>query len=268
MNPENQKRHDALRHMIEGNATCEAFAHLSELPRLALSAICLANVPFLRYGAGIRDGRGGSYYARNTKDGQAATFAYRHRTERWPDQAPGLECGGFVEAAIYMAGIHVGGIISYRNVRTVPRETKFFQEASGGDEDYSVNWVPSKDKLHTIFGDAGFGMTWAPTPVLIFHNEIFMPRPQHEHPKEGEIVCYMSKDTSGFHYHVGIWAYLDGVDGLVHSSPLWPPNSVESGPKFTAFDSDYYRWLGPQRKMFEGWFGASIVTLRGEQNYA
>lgn len=263
MKSENQKAHDYLRGYIESTRGLEVYRYLSSGMRLAQVALTMSMIKELYYGCGIEDGSGGSYYRFNSKKGEPATFKYSFLGQLWGDKPPGLECGGFVEAALYASGISTGRVIDYHNRRLVPRDVKLFREASKGHEDYDVNWIPSPpDRPNTIVGDAGFGGTWASTPILIFYDPLFIPWPRREHPHIGDLVFFMSKDMKGYHYHVGIWGRLYGEDGLIHSSPLWPPKSPESGPKFTAFDSEYYRWLGPQRRLWEEWHGASIVALK------
>ena len=260
LSAENAIQHTDLRNWITATRRQRVFDDMAPPQRLAFVAECLTHFG-ITYGAGDADTIGGSFYAFRNERG---TATYKRNLRNWKNEPPGLECAGFVECAMYAAGLVDSAMLTYRGLRQVPHNTKLFREASAGQEYYTVNWIPTETKT-TITLDAGLTGAWPSVVQLMFFREEFEPIANGVYPHAGDLVFFLYKDTSGWHVHVGIWATVGGEDGLIHSSPLWEGLSPFSGPKFTrASDKYYWNYLEPQRKTWAEWFNASVVRLKRE----
>ncbi len=258
-----RQMHDDLRNYVEILRRRHLFDWMAPNQRLATVALELTRFG-IGYGLGEDDLYGGAFYQFHRADGPA-TFKWKY--PKWGEAPPGLECAGFVEAALYAAGITGGRILTYRGLRDVSEKTKLYQEASAGESDYVVHWIPKyrdgKQIRRTITQDAGLTEAWPNTPQLTFFRQEFVPRYQSIYPHIGDLVFFQYKDARGWHVHVGIWGHFHGEDGLIHSSPKWGNKSKTSGPKFTPTNDPYYkRFLYPQRNSWSEWFGTSVVKLK------
>tara|TARA_Y100000310_G_scaffold47500_2_gene44058 strand:- start:1011 stop:1802 length:792 start_codon:yes stop_codon:yes gene_type:complete len=256
----NTIQHSDFRNWITATRRQEVFEDMRPAERLAFTAECLTHFG-ITYGAGDKDSIGGSFYLFGSERGAAT---WKRNLRNWKNERPGLECAGFVECAMYAAGLIDGSMLNYRGLRQVPRNIKLYREAAGVQKYYTVNWIPTETRT-TITQDAGLTGPWPSVVQLMFFREEFEPIANGVYPHVGDLVFFLYKDTKGWHVHVGIWAAIDGEDGLIHSSPFWKDYSSFSGPKFTRISDKYYRnYLEPQRKTWGEWFGASVVRLRGK----
>ena len=258
-----RQMHDDLKNYVNILRRRHLYDWMAPNERLATVALELTRFG-ITYGLGEDDLLGGAFYQFHRTEG-LATFKWKY--PNWADAPPGLECAGFVEAALYAAGITGGRILTYRGLRDVPMDTKLYREASGGHPDYGVHWIPKykdgKQTQRTITQDAGLTGAWPNTPQLTYFREEFVPVRNGTVPHVGDLVFFQYKDTRGWHVHVGIWGNFHGEDGLLHSSPKWGSLSKTSGPKFTPADDPYYKkYLYPQRQYWAEWFGTSAVRLR------
>lgn len=247
---DNREKHDIIRNYIEIVRQYDIYHDLMLDDKLVRIAMDMTYLPII-YGHGgrIKPHLKETYYTANIGGGNE-------------DHPPGLECAGFMEAILYAAGLLRANqnIFNYRSLRHIPEDSKVYLTARDDIEGYSVNWIPSKTRT-TILQDAGICGAWAQTVHLLYFRTEFEPV-HHLEPRKGDFVFFMSMDAKGeYHYHVGIWAIIrnaaGGIDeGLIHSSPptQW---DRRSGPKFTSRQSEYYDWLGPQRRMWSEWFGTA-----------
>lgn len=178
-------------------------------------------------------------------------------------EAPALECAGFIEMILYALGVINEPIFTYRSLRQVPRDSNFYRIAreEGAPLEREPNWIPGSNRMPTITELNGMG-DWAQTPVLLYFDERFEPIEQVEPMRAGDVLSFMSRDDSGYHFHSAIWIEAS-EHGIVHSSPssAW---DRKDGAKFTPVDSKYFRdFLQPQQRTFAAMFG-SAVTRRKE----
>ena len=170
-------------------------------------------------------------------------------------EAPALECAGFIEMILYGLGVIDREIFTYRELREVPETTRFRAGQA------SINWIPGENRPPTITEENGMG-AWAQTPVLLYFDNHFEPISMTEPICAGDVLSFMSRDDSGYHFHSAIWIEAS-EHGIVHSSPssAW---DRKDGAKFTPVDSKYFRdFLQPQQRTFAAMFG-SAVTRRKE----
>ena len=207
----------------------------------------------INYGIGEKDVLAGARF----RIGQTAPPATWKRRQEWGDNPPGLDCGGFVELVMYIADVVHAYMYTYRDLREPSHTSKFYKKASGGADDYHVNWIPRGDYT-SVTQDAGLTGSWPHTVHLAYHRKEFA---SFNMPEIGDMVFFHEVKKKGQSYtHVGIWGEVKGEVGIIHSSPKWSKYDLASGPKFTKRDDPYYTdYLKDLQESWEEWFGAPFV---------
>tara|TARA_Y100000310_G_scaffold298435_1_gene332384 strand:- start:101 stop:838 length:738 start_codon:yes stop_codon:yes gene_type:complete len=198
----------------------------------------------------------GGRYRRGSKDGPATWSRSAHEHIR-----PYFDCAGFVEALLYGCEFIDTDLFSHNRMRRVSRISKFYKNAALGDVEYRENWIPSTTRPATITELNQMG-EWPQTPYLLFFREEFVEVNGLTSPHPGDCVFMLSKDSQGYHTHVGVWAQFDVGEGLVHCSPAskW---DEKDGPKYTMQETDYWqKFLLPMTETWADMFGCHITRLR------
>ena len=256
----NKRNHNALRNYIRLVSDYDIYRDLPFPERINRVALSVTNIPALYI-------NGGRVLFDSLSD-EPVTASYWHRKYQG-NKPPGFECAGFMEMLLLTLRLVSGDIFDQnpRDLREVPRDTKFYKEAAGKKQGYKVSWDPRGGS--SVIKDAGISEAgWPQTVHLLFFRREFEPVYDGMNPQIGNLVFFMNRGTDKqYHFHVGLWGYrtIDGghrIEGLIHSSPSNPWDK-EDGPKFTQFDRSYYRdFLEPQRGMWAEWFGTSLTRLK------
>lgn len=256
----NRRNHNALRNYLRLIHDYDIYRDLPFPERINRAALTIINLSALYI-------FGGRILFDSLPD-EPATASYWDRQYQG-DKPPGFECAGFIEMLLLALRVVSGNIFDHnpRDLREVPRDTKFYFEAADKNQGYKVNWDPRGGS--SIFKDSGISESgWPQTVHLLFFRREFEPVYDGMWPHIGDLVFFMNRGTDKkYHFHVGLWGYRtvpDGhrIEGLIHSSPSSPWDKKD-GAKLTRFDEPYYKsFLEPQRGMWAEWFGTSIVRLK------
>ena len=256
----NKRNHNALRSYIRLVSDYDIYQDLPFPDRINRTALSITNIPSLY-------SKGGRVFFWSLPD-EPATASYWHRQYQG-DKPPGFECAGFIEMLLLALKVVSGDIFDQnpRDLREVPRDTKFYKEAAGKKQGYVVSWDPRQGS--SIIRDAGISEAgWPQTVHLMFYRREFEPVYDGMHPRIGDLVFFMYRGTDKqYHFHVGLWGYRTiasghRIEGLIHSSPS-SSYDQKDGPKFTRFDESYYKdFLEPQRGMWAEWFGTSLARIK------